>query len=91
MPEIYPPGVSRSRDGVQPSEAISWPSARGVPVLPNIRAAWRAELRDDVTNATLVAILPNKGVTLDRRTVAAGRRGWDSMMTAARAVGALHG
>jgi hypothetical protein len=26
------------------------------------------ELRDDVVNATLVAILQNKGVSLDRRT-----------------------
>lgn len=28
-----------------------------VPVMPNIRGAWLNELRDDVVNATLVAIL----------------------------------
>jgi hypothetical protein len=47
-----------------------------VPMMPNIRGAWLHELRDDVVNATLVAILQNKGVSLDRRTVTAGRRPW---------------
>lgn len=62
-----------------------------VPVMPNIRGAWLSELREDVVNATLVAILQNKGVDLDRRTVAAGRRGWDSITTAAKAVESLQG
>jgi hypothetical protein len=62
-----------------------------VPVMPNIRGAWLAELRNDVINATLVAILQNKGVVLDGRTVAAGQRGWDSITTAAKARDALQG
>ncbi|MFE4541498.1 hypothetical protein [Arthrobacter sp. NPDC056727] len=62
-----------------------------VPVMPNIRGTWLAELRNDVINATLVAILQNKGVELDRMTVAAGQRGWDSITTAAKAVDALQG
>lgn len=62
-----------------------------VPMMPNIRGAWLNELRDDVVNATLVAILQNKGVSLYRRTVTAGRRGWDSITAAAKAVDALQG
>lgn len=61
-----------------------------VPAMPNIRGAWLGELREDIVNATLVAILQNKGVVLDRRTVAAGRRGWESIQVAAKAVVALH-
>lgn len=61
-----------------------------VPVMPNIHGAWLGELREDIVNATLVAILQNKGVVLDRHTVAAGRRGWDSIQVAAKAVAALH-
>lgn len=62
-----------------------------VPVMPSIRGAWLNELRDNVVNATLVAILQNKGVTLDRRMVTAGRRGWDSIAAAAKVVDALQG
>ncbi|TSE14993.1 hypothetical protein B1A87_002725 [Arthrobacter sp. KBS0703] len=62
-----------------------------IPVMPNIRGPWLSELREDVVNATLVAILQNKGVALDRRTIAAGRRGWESIQVAAKAVAALHG
>lgn len=62
-----------------------------VPMMPNIRGAWLNELRDDVVNATLVTILQNKGVSLDRRTVTAGRRGWDSITAAAKAVDTLQG
>jgi hypothetical protein len=61
-----------------------------VPVMPNIRGAWLNELRDDVINATLVAILQNKGIALDGRTAAAGCRGWQSISRAAKAVEALH-
>lgn len=61
-----------------------------VPVMPNIRGPWLSELREDVVNATLVAILQNKGGVLDRRTAAAGRRGWDSIQAASKAVAALH-
>lgn len=62
-----------------------------VPVMPNIRGPWLKELREDIVNATLVAILQNKGVVLDRRTVMAGRRGWESIQAASKAVAALHG
>jgi hypothetical protein len=61
-----------------------------VPVMPNIRAAWLAEIREDVVDATLVAILQNNGAGLDARTAAAGRRGWTSIQTAAKATDALH-
>jgi hypothetical protein len=61
-----------------------------VPVMPNIRAAWLAELREDIIDATLVAILQNGGAVLDARTAAAGRRGWTSIQTAAKATDALH-
>lgn len=57
-----------------------------VPVMPDIRGPWLAELREDVVNATLVAILENKGVVLDPATAAAGRRGWVSIREAAAAV-----
>jgi hypothetical protein len=62
-----------------------------IPVMPNIRGPWLNELREDVVNATLVAILQNKGTILDGRTVAAGRRGWESIQAASKAVAALHG
>jgi hypothetical protein len=61
-----------------------------VPVMPNIRAAWLAEIRNDIVDATLVTILQNNGAGLDARTVAAGRRGWISIQTAAKAMDALH-
>ncbi|RAX45733.1 hypothetical protein DQ354_07535 [Arthrobacter sp. AQ5-06] len=62
-----------------------------VPVMPTIRGPWLGELREDVVNATLVAILQNKGAALDRRTAVAGRRGWESIQAAAKAVAALRG
>jgi hypothetical protein len=58
--------------------------------MPNIRGPWLNELREDVVNATLVAILQNKGVEPDRRSGAAGRRGWESIQVAAKAMAALH-
>jgi hypothetical protein len=61
-----------------------------VPVAPNIRSGWLNELRDDVVNATLVAILQNKGNGPDRVTAEAGLRGWRSIQQAAQAVKALH-
>ncbi|GAA2134432.1 hypothetical protein GCM10009825_18050 [Arthrobacter humicola] len=61
-----------------------------VPVMPNIRAAWLTEIRNDIVDATLVAILQNNGAGLDARTAAAGRRGWTSIQIAAKAMHALH-
>ncbi|CCQ47216.1 putative uncharacterized protein [Pseudarthrobacter siccitolerans] len=61
-----------------------------VPVMPNIRGPWLNELREDVVNATLVAILQNKGTPVDPSTAAAARRGWESIQAASRAVDALH-
>lgn len=60
-----------------------------VPVMPNIGGPWLAELREDVVNATLVAILQNKGTALPPATAAAAHRGWDSIQEAAAAVAAL--
>jgi hypothetical protein len=61
-----------------------------VPVMPNIRGAWLSELRDDVVNATLVAILLNKGAGLEPRVVAAGQRGWKNIQAAALVTQKLH-
>lgn len=60
-----------------------------VPVMPNIRRYWLAELREDIVNATLVDILANKG-DVEPATVAAARRGWQSITATANAVEALH-
>lgn len=60
-----------------------------VPAMPNIRGPWLAELRDDVVNATLLAILLSKGVALESTTVAAAERGLKSMRAAHAAVEAL--
>jgi hypothetical protein len=62
-----------------------------VPVMPNIRGAWLNELRDDVVNATLIAILQNKDVELDDKTAEGARRGWESIQIACKAVAALQG
>lgn len=59
--------------------------------MPNIRGHWLAELREDVVNATLVAILQNKGTAVSPATAAAGRRGWVSIQAAAKAVTSLRG
>ncbi|WP_223884044.1 hypothetical protein [Pseudarthrobacter sp. BIM B-2242] len=60
-----------------------------VPVMPSIRGPWLAELREDVVNATLVAILQNKGIAMSPAAAAAGRRGWTSIQEAAAAVALL--
>ncbi|MDJ0459915.1 hypothetical protein PUN71_022160 [Arthrobacter sp. NQ7] len=62
-----------------------------VPVMPTIRGPWLGELREDVVNATLVAILQNKGAALSPAVAEAGRRGWTSIQDAAAAVAALQG
>jgi hypothetical protein len=62
-----------------------------VPAMPVIRGPWLAELREDVVNATLLAILLSKGVTLEARTVAAAQQGMKSIRAAASAVDALQG
>ncbi|MHC6231750.1 hypothetical protein ACX5I6_19635 [Arthrobacter sp. MMS24-T111] len=61
-----------------------------VPAMPNIRGPWLAELREDVVNATIVALLENKGAPPDSVTAAAARRGWESIQAASRAIGALN-
>lgn len=60
-----------------------------VPVMPDIRGPWLAELREDIVNATLVAILQNKGVNLPPGAAEAGRRGWTSIQVATQAMAAL--
>lgn len=62
-----------------------------VPAMPNIRGHWLAELREDVLNATLLAILLSKDVIVESRTVAAAERGIKSMRAAHIAVEALQG
>lgn len=60
-----------------------------LPVMPNIKGSWLKEVREDIVNATLVEILQNKGVDVDSKTVTAGRRGWESIVHAAKAVDIL--
>lgn len=48
-----------------------------------------AELRDDVTNATLVAILQDQGTELERQSSSAGQRGCKSLQATSEAVAAL--
>ncbi|WP_247046270.1 hypothetical protein [Arthrobacter rhizosphaerae] len=60
-----------------------------IPVMPNIKGAWLNELREDIVNATLVAVLRNKAAVVDGRTVAAAERGWKSIRSAAAAVESL--
>lgn len=62
-----------------------------VPVMPAIRGAWLSELREDVVNATLVAILLSKGVVLEARTIAAAERGMKSIQVTSQAVATLRG
>ncbi|MGX1162133.1 hypothetical protein FBY31_3812 [Arthrobacter sp. SLBN-100] len=61
-----------------------------VPVMPNIRGPWLKELREDVVNATLVAILQNKGTPVDPDAAAAARRGWASIKAASGAADLVH-
>ena len=49
-----------------------------------------SELRGDVVNAILVAMLQNKGAGPDPATAEAGPRGWWSIQQAAQAVKVLH-
>lgn len=61
-----------------------------VPVMPNLRSQWVNELREDIVNATLVAVLHNNGVPVEAKAATAARRGWESIRVAANAVEALH-
>ncbi|ELT43547.1 hypothetical protein [Arthrobacter nitrophenolicus] len=61
-----------------------------VPVMPVIRGPWLNELREDIINATLVAVLQNKGMHMDPETAAAGRRGWESIQAAEEATSRLY-
>lgn len=61
-----------------------------VPVMPNIRRPWLVELREDIVNATLADILANKG-DVEPATAAAARRGWQSIIVAAKGVEAVNG
>jgi len=61
-----------------------------VPVMPNIRGPWLAELREDVVNATFVAILENKGTPPASGTAAAARRGWESIQAASKVIDSLN-
>ncbi|GGJ12449.1 hypothetical protein [Paenarthrobacter histidinolovorans] len=60
-----------------------------VPVMPTIRSRWLAEIREDIVNATLVAILLDKDAQVHDKTVAAARRGWESVQVAAKAAAGI--
>lgn len=60
-----------------------------IPAMPELPGPWLAELREDVVNATLLAILLSQGITVEARTVAAAERGMRSMGAASVAVEAL--
>jgi hypothetical protein len=60
-----------------------------VPVMPNIRRPWLAELREDIVNATLADILASTG-DVESATALAARRGWQSITVAAAAVDELN-
>ena len=47
-----------------------------LPVHPPVRAGWVKELRQDVVDATLLAVLQNKRAAVDRQTATAAARGW---------------
>lgn len=44
-----------------------------VPVMPTIRSPWLTEIRENLVASTLVAILLNKGISVQSTNVAAGR------------------
>jgi hypothetical protein len=80
---------SRSSETARPSQAAA-SRRRLKSVVKRIRTAWLNELRGDVVNATLVAILQNKGAGPDPATAEAGLRGCWSIQQAAQAVKVLH-
>jgi hypothetical protein len=47
-----------------------------LPVQPGIRSGWLKELRQDIVDATLLAVLEKKRALVDSQTSAAARRGW---------------
>lgn len=61
-----------------------------VPVAPRIRRLWLKELRGDITDATLLAVLAQKGIEVDPRTAEAAGRGWESIRYAAETIDRLH-
>ncbi|MEZ2388851.1 hypothetical protein AB6813_04770 [bacterium RCC_150] len=65
-----------------------------VPVMPHIRPGWLKELRSDIVDAALLAIVQEKNVQekndVDSRTADAAVRGWKHLRFAATTVDILH-
>ena len=61
-----------------------------LPVPVRLRGAWLQEIRRDITDATLLAVLRNKGVEVDERTARAARRGWEHLQAVAAKVDGIH-
>jgi len=47
-----------------------------LPVQPTIRSGWLKELRQDIVDATLLAVLEDQRAVVDSQTTAAAQRGW---------------
>jgi hypothetical protein len=61
-----------------------------VPVAPQIRRLWLKELRRDITDATLLAVLAQKDIEVGPRTAEAAGRGWQNIRYAAKTIDRLH-
>ncbi|NKX51596.1 hypothetical protein HER39_13675, partial [Arthrobacter deserti] len=61
-----------------------------LPVPARLRGPWLEEIRQDITDATLLAVLRSKGIEVDERTARAARRGWDHLRSAAAKVDEIH-
>jgi hypothetical protein len=57
-----------------------------LPVPVRLRGAWLQEIRRDITDATLLAVLRANGVDVDERTARATRRGWEHLQAVAAKV-----
>jgi hypothetical protein len=57
-----------------------------IPVQPAIRPRWLKEIRTDIVDATLLAILQGRGVDVDPQTALAAGRGWQHIRFVAAAL-----
>ncbi|MFD1212571.1 hypothetical protein ACFQ36_11040, partial [Arthrobacter sp. GCM10027362] len=69
----------------------NWVTARlRLPVPAGLRGPWLAEIRRDITDATLLAVLRSRGVEVDERTARAAMRGWNHLRFVAAKVDEIH-
>ncbi|MCG2624893.1 hypothetical protein LVY72_23670 [Arthrobacter sp. I2-34] len=61
-----------------------------LPVPARLRGIWLQEIRRDITDATLLAILRAKGADVDAPTARAAGRGWAHLQTVAATVDGIH-